>query len=556
LGRLARTIVVAPLALVLVLVLAAPAGAVLSGFNGRIVFVSGRGGPASNDSEAKVYLRTMLSNTGLGSASGAVTPTTGIQHRHPTWSPDRTKIAYAAGVAPNYDIFVLDLTTPGAIPENITNSPTVPDDRPAWAPDGKHIAYESGVQQGSNQTDIIVQEYPTSGVSPLHLTSTTNAGENEGKPAWSPDSQTIYYAKGPLTGADIEKKPAHGGSETEVLNLATDSAFQPSISPDGTKMCYTHGAGFNGTAEIYVTSISSLPAAEGSDLSDSPGNAGDAAKASYNCTWSPDGQLIAYVEGQLTLGDLVIESSDDSGFPIPIESTSAHFDGNPDWAPDGTPVCKSKTVHTGPGKALTISIECNDTGPAYEQTPVTEHISDPPDHGKLGPVTQGDPSTVTYTPNKGFAGTDKFKFNGIDAVQFAASATVTVKVDDTAPKLTDLKVSPAEWTRSAGTTISFKLSEKAQVTLRFQRAKAGRRVGGKCVKETSANKGSPKCTRYVDAGKRTVAGKKGKNNVKFHGKISKTKVLSPGRYRLKARAKDGAGNRSATKTAKFRILKG
>jgi hypothetical protein len=551
LGRLARTIVVGTAALVLALLIAAPAGAVLSGWNGRIVFVSGRGGPAGNDSEAKIYLRTILSDTGLGSASGTVTPTTGIQHRHPTWSPDRTKIAYAAGVAPNYDIFVLDLTQPGAIPQNITNSAGVPDDRPAWAPDGEHIAYESGP---AADQDILVQEYPPSAIPPLHLTSTN--GVFEGKPAWSPDSKTIYYAKGPLSASDIMKKPSNGGSEQTVLDTA-DSAFQPSISPEGNRMCYTRGTGFNGTAEIWVTNIQTTPAVSpGFDLSDNPGNAGDAPKADYNCTWSPDGQLVAYVIGQLTLGNLVIEPADDSGGPLPIESTASHFDGNPDWAPDGTPECKSKTVHTAAGKALTISIDCDDTGPAYEQTPVTEKVSDPPDHGKLGPVTEGDPSTVTYTPNKGFSGTDTFKFNGFDAVQFAPSATVTIKVDSGAPKLIDLKVDPSAWTRTAGTKISFKLSEKAQVTLRFQRAKPGRRVGGKCVKQTSANKNAPKCTRYVDAGKRTVAGKKGKNKVSFHGRISKTKVLSPGRYRLKARAKDAAGNRSAAKTAKFRILKG
>jgi hypothetical protein len=134
LGRLVRTVVVALVAITSVLALAAPAGAVLSGWNGRIAFVSGRGGPASNDSEAKVYLRTILSNTGFGSASGAITTTAGIQHRHPTWSPDRTKIAYAAGVAGNYDIYVLDLTTPGAIPEDITNSNNVTDDRPPGRP--------------------------------------------------------------------------------------------------------------------------------------------------------------------------------------------------------------------------------------------------------------------------------------------------------------------------------------------------------------------------------------------------------------------------------------
>lgn len=553
LGRLVRTVVVASAAIASVLALAAPAGAVLSGFNGRIVFVSGRGGAANVDTEAKVYLRTMLSDTGLGSASGAVfTPATaGIQHRHPTWSPDRTKIAYAATATGGNDIFVLDLTTPGAVPENFTDSDNVNDDRPAWAPDGEHIAYESGP---AADQDVLVEAYPPSGVSPLHLTSTN--GTAEGKPAWSPDSQTIYYAKGPLGTADIMKKPSHGGSELPVLNLAVDGAFQPSISPDGTKMCYTHGAGFNGTAEIYVTTVSTTPAVEGFNLSDSPGAAGDGDKASYNCTWSPDGELIAYVEGQTTQGNLGIERSDDSEFFLPIESTASHFDGNPDWAPDGTPVCTPKTVHAKPGQQVTIPLACHDTGPAYEQTDVTEHISDQPDHGQLSNITQNDPSTVVYTPNSGFSGTDKFKFNGIDAVQFAASVTVTIIVDDKPPKLTELKVNPPEWTRSAGTTISFKLSEKAQVTLRFQRAKSGRRVGGKCVKQTAANKNAPKCTRYVDAGTRKVAGHKGKNTLKFKGKISKTKTLSPGRYRLKARAKDSAGNQSATKSAKFRILKG
>ena len=40
------------------------------------------------------------------------------QHRHPTWSPNRTMIAYAQGdnATANYDIFLLDLTDPGATP--------------------------------------------------------------------------------------------------------------------------------------------------------------------------------------------------------------------------------------------------------------------------------------------------------------------------------------------------------------------------------------------------------------------------------------------------------
>jgi Tol biopolymer transport system component len=537
LGRLARTTVVTTASIVAALALAQPAGAVLSGFNGRIVFSSGRGAADGNDSEAKLYLRTIDSSTGGGSAGLTITPTAGIQHRHPTWSPDRTKIAYAAGptAGANFDIYVLDLTVPGAIPEDITNSNNITEDRPAWAPDGKHIAYESEVSDNSAQTDVLVQEYPVSGVSPLHLTSTS--GAYEGKPAWSPDSQTIYYVTGNINtanAANIVRKASNGsGSVEDVLADGTISEFQPSISPDGTKLCYTRGHQVDGSADIYVTDVAT-PAAAGFDLSDNVG--ATAANGDFNCTWSPDGTLVAYVMGTFTVGDLVMEPADDSGGPIPLESTVNHFDGNPDWAPDGTPTCVSKSVSTVPGKAIKIPLDCSDTGPAYEQTDVTEHISEQPKHGTLGDVDQNDPSTVTYKPNNGFSGTDSFKFNGIDFRQFGTGGKITIHVDDKPPTLKNLKVKPAVFARGTAAKISFKLSEKARVTLRFLRKRTGKKG-------------------YTYAGNFAFNAIKGKNTRTFTGVLKNGKQLAFGSYRVRARAKDGAGNRSKPKTAKFRLVK-
>ncbi len=134
------------------------AGAVLSGENGRIVFVQGPTG-----GNAQLFLLPVPSSTGGGTLSPPIT-SAAVQHRHPTWSPDRTKIAYAAGspsCTPNKcDIFVLDLTTPGAIPDNITDTATVNEDRPAWSPDGTRIAYESEVTNGSGQLDVLVDTDP------------------------------------------------------------------------------------------------------------------------------------------------------------------------------------------------------------------------------------------------------------------------------------------------------------------------------------------------------------------------------------------------------------
>ena len=53
---------------------------------------------------------------------------------------------------------------------------------------------------------------------------------------------------------------------------------------------------------------------------------------------------------------------------------------------------------------------------------------------------------------------------------------------DLAPALTKLKLSHASFRKGKSTTISFRLSEAAKVTLSFERKLDGRRVRGKCVK--------------------------------------------------------------------------
>ncbi len=83
-----------------------------------------------------------------------------------------------------------------------------------------------------------------------------------------------------------------------------------------------------------------------------------------------------------------------------------------------------------------------------------------------------------------------------------------------------------------GTVIRYTLSEPAAVALRFYRARTGRRVG-------------------------TLrrAGRTGRNRVAFSGRIGR-RALRPGRYRLRLTAVDAAGNRSVTRTRRFRIVRG
>ena len=91
----------------------AAAGAVLPGPNGRIVFTSGRddGFSTFDDAHAQLWVADKA-----GATPRRVTVNAAIQHRHASWSPDRTKLVYSAGNAAtgDFDIYILDLTQPAS----------------------------------------------------------------------------------------------------------------------------------------------------------------------------------------------------------------------------------------------------------------------------------------------------------------------------------------------------------------------------------------------------------------------------------------------------------
>jgi Tol biopolymer transport system component len=530
------------------LLLPSIAGAVLSGANGRIVYISGRG---VTDAKAKLYLRVAAGSFGLGPNMGPLSLNDG-QFRHPTWSPDRTKIAFAFGdgsCAPTKcDIYTIDLTAPFPLMTKFTDTPLVNEDRPAWSPDGTRIAYESELTNGSGQTEILVA--PVNGGVTLNL---TNNGTIEGKPAWSPDSAEIYYHQGNPAlenSLNIVKEPSGGGTVTNIAPSAGENEFQPSLSPDGKQLCFTRGTGaaFAGGATTNRVIVSLANGGGQTVLSDE-------ATAGYNCTWSPDGTQVAYVLGTYGSGSLVMERSDDSMFvPTVLEAAEGVFDGNPDWAPDGRPVCKDQTFSTPANQPLTIAVQCFDSGPFYERTQVRESISQNPTNGTVSDIVQGDqePSTFVYTPNAGFSGTDTLKLNSFDQIAgFGESKTITIQVIapqqpvDPAPVISKLTVKPKTWelgsglpkiSAATGAKVRWRLSEAAATKLTFQR-KAGKR--------------------FVNAASRNVAGKAGANTFSFQGKVTAKKALTPGVYRVKAQARDGVGQLSKTLTSGlFTVLAG
>jgi hypothetical protein len=100
-----------------------------------------------------------------------------------------------------------------------------------------------------------------------------------------------------------------------------------------------------------------------------------------------------------------------------------------------------------------------------------------------------------------------------------------------------------------GTKVTYSLSGAGTVDFTVEQLTTGRKAGGRCVKQTPANKGKKKC----DLAKKlkggfSATGATGQNGFKFSGRIGK-KALKEGRYRLVG----SAGG--VIKRASFTILK-
>jgi Bacterial Ig domain/WD40-like Beta Propeller Repeat len=521
------------------------------GPNGDLAFTSGR--TPNTDATAKIWV------VGQNGGTATQVTTTSGQNRQPNWSPDHTKIAYALVSGGNTSIRVLDMSvTPNTDTEFVAAAAV--QDRPTWSPDGTKIAYGSGGK-------IFVKPYPSGAA-----VAVTN-GTSDERPVWSPDGNTIYYNHTVTASLfDIVKKSPVTllGTETPVVTGAAND-WQPAVSPDGSRLCFLRGPKDNG-ADLWLANTSGTDSGL-SEFANDPGGLG-----SLNCVWSPDGTQIAYTQGAFTQGQLVKKAvgSSSTSAPSPITGVASVFDGNADWAVNFRPVCQNATLSVARNGFVTVPLGCTDRDSDADN--ISRDIVDQPQHGNLGGIDNNS-NTVIYTPATNFTGTDTFTFKGFDGNTDSSPATITLNVgsdsngnngngkDVTAARIDSVSMSRRAWRRGSalpsfvsrarvGTTISYRLSEKARATLTFSRRAKGRKVGRRCRKPTRKNRTRRRCNRFVKAGTLQLDSKAGTNRLKFQGRLSRGKRLKVGRYRLVVGAKDSAGNVSKrSKPVSFRIVR-
>jgi serine/threonine protein kinase len=250
---------------------------------------------------------------------------------YPRWSPDGTKLLYAApggrddfGNELGQDIFVMNIDRSGE-PSNLTRY--VGDDYgAAWSPDGGRIVFTSTRVNNLRQVFLLpIECQPAPGTcqatsAPINLTAGFAV---EYAPVWSPDGGTLAV----ITSINqapgrIYTRPAERG-DPSIFDLRDRiiGADHLTWSSDGRFIAFSWLVK-RGKQEIYIADLHNR-GFDPTSLTLSLGNKEPA--------FSPDGQWIAFTSTRDQDPEIYIMTTNGSGQQNLTHSTSRDF--QPDWQP-------------------------------------------------------------------------------------------------------------------------------------------------------------------------------------------------------------------------------
>jgi Tol biopolymer transport system component len=151
--------------------------------------------------------------------------------RHPTWSADSTKIAYA--VVKNAPEQVYIASSLGGIGQPLANGVG---HEPNWSPNGAKIAFDGYHSSNFGPVDLHIVNSDGSGT-PLIVVPGSNTQWTFN--AWSPDSGRIAFRSEGNSGAAIYRvMNADGGDNHPLASPGEGDARSASWSPDGSRIVY------------------------------------------------------------------------------------------------------------------------------------------------------------------------------------------------------------------------------------------------------------------------------------------------------------------------------
>ncbi|MEO0562685.1 MAG: hypothetical protein AAF125_11255 [Chloroflexota bacterium] len=199
-------------------------------------------------------------------------PLTNTPHgeRQPSWSPDGTQIAFSSDVTGAWEIYTLDLSTPGATPQQLT-ADGARAMHPAWTPTGGVIAYDSS---DSGRLQLYLR--PAMGGTPEQITITS--GEDA---SWSPDGTRLAYESYQDSDLEVYVLDVETGAQQNITDNMMFNEWSAAWSPDGAQLAFSSTR--NSEWQVYIADL--VADAETRQLTALPRDTAGAA-------WSLDGRWL------------------------------------------------------------------------------------------------------------------------------------------------------------------------------------------------------------------------------------------------------------------------
>ncbi|MCH8802429.1 MAG: PD40 domain-containing protein [Chloroflexi bacterium] len=233
--------------------------------------------------------------------------TTGESYnKFPSWSPDKSRIAFMRAVTPEEerfgDIFVVNFDGTGLRRLTHGGDYMYPD----WSSSGDMLIFDgwtTGIQTvgllGSQVRTVVEDNFADF-------------------PDWSPDGSQVAFNRANVTEGGVFVMNADG-SNIKTLGVV---GYFADWSPDGTKILYHSNPDVDGNRDIYVIN------ADGTDLI----NLTAGRRGSYVLAdWSPNGQKIALMFREEEGGNWEIGIMDAKGGPITNITNSPEDERYPQW---------------------------------------------------------------------------------------------------------------------------------------------------------------------------------------------------------------------------------